>query len=45
MAECMSCALIPHREAGDAPGRDNIARTRLWDFAHEYDIAVPNRQI
>jgi diadenosine tetraphosphate (Ap4A) HIT family hydrolase len=41
MPECMSCALIRRRDAGEAPDWDNILRTDHWDVVHNYDTALP----
>jgi diadenosine tetraphosphate (Ap4A) HIT family hydrolase len=39
--ECLTCALIARRDAGDAPLWDNILRTDSWDLVHSYNTSLP----
>ncbi len=39
MKECMSCALMQKRDAGEAPPWDSIYRSEYWDAAHAYNTS------
>ena len=39
MTECMSCALMQKRDAGEAPPWDSIYRSEYWDAVHAYNTS------
>jgi diadenosine tetraphosphate (Ap4A) HIT family hydrolase len=39
--ECLTCALIARRDAGQAPPWDNIYRAAHWDLVHSYNTSLP----
>ena len=41
MADCMTCALVARRDAGEAPPWDAIYRGAAWDVVHSYNTSLP----
>lgn len=39
--QCLTCALIARRDAGQAHLWDNIHRTEHWDLVHSYNTSLP----
>ncbi len=41
MSQCLTCELVAHRDAGQAPFWDSFYRTEHWDLVHAYNTSLP----